>query len=450
MLDLDYAEDSEAETDANFVMTGTGGIVEIQGDRRGRAVQRGGVRARCWRSPAAASPSSSSCRSSRSSDGRPTTSAQRGDTLVVATHNPGKLREIADLLAPVRPGGGRRPPTLGLPEPEETGTTFEENAALKARRRGDGRRRCRRSPTIPASCVDALGGAPGIYSARWAGPAKDFGAAMRAVEDELAALGATTPEQRRAAFVAVLCLAWPDGASETFRGEVDGTLVWPPRGDARLRLRPDVPARRLRPHLRRDDGRGEAWPPTRLGRPVAPRPRLRALRPRKAGRRMSESEPGFGVYVHWPFCAAKCPYCDFNSHVRHQPPDQARFAAAFAREIATTAARAPGRTVTSIFLGGGTPSLMEPATVGADPRRGRRSTGRSPPDAEVTLEANPSSVEAERFRGYRAAGVNRVSLGVQALNDADLQIPRPAAQCRGGAARRSRSRARPSRGSPST
>jgi oxygen-independent coproporphyrinogen-3 oxidase len=132
-------------------------------------------------------------------------------------------------------------------------------------------------------------------------------------------------------------------------------------------------------------------------------------------------EPGFGVYVHWPFCAAKCPYCDFNSHVRHQPPDQARFAAALAREIATTAARAPGRTVSSIFLGGGTPSLMEPATVGVilDAVAKRWTVA---PDAEVTLEANPSSVEADRFRGYRSAGVNRVSLGVQSLNDADLRF----------------------------
>jgi putative oxygen-independent coproporphyrinogen III oxidase len=132
-------------------------------------------------------------------------------------------------------------------------------------------------------------------------------------------------------------------------------------------------------------------------------------------------EPGFGVYVHWPFCAAKCPYCDFNSHVRHQPPDQERFAAAFAREIATTADRAGGRTVSSIFLGGGTPSLMAPATVGAilDAIAAHWIVA---PDAEVTLEANPSSVEAERFRGYRAAGVNRVSLGVQALNDKDLRL----------------------------
>jgi oxygen-independent coproporphyrinogen-3 oxidase len=128
----------------------------------------------------------------------------------------------------------------------------------------------------------------------------------------------------------------------------------------------------------------------------------------------------FGVYVHWPFCASKCPYCDFNSHVRFDPPDQARFAAAFARELETTAARVPGRTVTSIFLGGGTPSLMQPATVGAVldaiARVWSVSSG-----CEISLEANPTSVEAERFRGFRAAGVNRVSLGVQALNDADLK-----------------------------
>jgi len=132
-------------------------------------------------------------------------------------------------------------------------------------------------------------------------------------------------------------------------------------------------------------------------------------------------EPGFGVYIHWPFCAAKCPYCDFNSHVRHHAPDQKRFAAAFAREIETIAARSPGRTVSSIFLGGGTPSLMEPATVGAilDAVAAHWTVA---DDAEVTLEANPSSVEAGRFRGYRTAGVNRVSLGVQALNDRDLRF----------------------------
>jgi oxygen-independent coproporphyrinogen-3 oxidase len=132
------------------------------------------------------------------------------------------------------------------------------------------------------------------------------------------------------------------------------------------------------------------------------------------------STAGFGVYLHWPFCAAKCPYCDFNSHVRHSRPDEAAYVAAFRREIAHRAALSPGRDVTSIFLGGGTPSLMQPATVAAllDAVAEAWPTAR---DIEVTLEANPTSVDAERFAGYRSAGVNRVSLGVQALNDRDLK-----------------------------
>src|SRR2546421_4531313 len=131
------------------------------------------------------------------------------------------------------------------------------------------------------------------------------------------------------------------------------------------------------------------------------------------------ADPGFGVYVHWPFCLSKCPYCDFNSHVRHAAIDEDRYLRAFTAEIAATAHRIPGRTVSSVFFGGGTPSLMRPATVGAILDAIARHW--SVPDfAEVTLEANPGSVEAARFRGYRAAGVNRVSLGVQALDDASL------------------------------
>lgn len=137
--------------------------------------------------------------------------------------------------------------------------------------------------------------------------------------------------------------------------------------------------------------------------------------------RRDDGSPGFGVYIHWPFCAAKCPYCDFNSHVRHQPVDQERFADAFRREMAEMRERTGPRDVTSIFLGGGTPSLMKPETVGAvlDAVAAHWTV---PDGIEITLEANPTSVEAERFRGYRAAGVNRVSLGVQALNDADLRF----------------------------
>jgi oxygen-independent coproporphyrinogen-3 oxidase len=129
---------------------------------------------------------------------------------------------------------------------------------------------------------------------------------------------------------------------------------------------------------------------------------------------------GFGVYLHWPFCAAKCPYCDFNSHVRFGGVDQDRFVAAFQREIAHAAGETGARTVGSIFLGGGTPSLMKPATVGALLDAVARHWTIAP-DAEITLEANPSSVEADRFRGYRTAGVNRVSIGVQALDDRDLK-----------------------------
>jgi putative oxygen-independent coproporphyrinogen III oxidase len=128
------------------------------------------------------------------------------------------------------------------------------------------------------------------------------------------------------------------------------------------------------------------------------------------------ANPPFGVYIHWPFCLSKCPYCDFNSHVRRAAIDEARFVRAFAAEIAATAARVPDRTVATIFLGGGTPSLMQPATVGAILESVARHWTIAP-DVEVTLEANPTSVEAARFRGYRSAGVNRVSLGVQSLDD---------------------------------
>ncbi|MGL4325203.1 MAG: radical SAM family heme chaperone HemW, partial [Beijerinckiaceae bacterium] len=132
------------------------------------------------------------------------------------------------------------------------------------------------------------------------------------------------------------------------------------------------------------------------------------------------ADPGFAVYVHWPFCASKCPYCDFNSHVRFAPVDEARHVAAFKRELARQKVWKPHAEVRSIFFGGGTPSLMKPETVGAI-IDAVAATWTLESNAEITLEANPTSVEATRFRGYRAAGVNRVSLGVQAMNDADLR-----------------------------
>ena len=129
-------------------------------------------------------------------------------------------------------------------------------------------------------------------------------------------------------------------------------------------------------------------------------------------------DPGFGVYIHWPFCLSKCPYCDFNSHVRDSI-DDARWRAAFLRELEHYANETSGRRVTSVFFGGGTPSLMAPETVAALIER-IGALWRLDPAAEITLEANPTSVEAGRFAGFRAAGVDRLSLGVQALDDRAL------------------------------
>ena len=148
--------------------------------------------------------------------------------LVIATHNAGKLREFEELLRPFDLSllGAA---ALGLEEPEETGSTFRGNAILKAQAAA----RASRFVALADDsglCVDALDGAPGVYSARWAGATKDFGAAMARVERELEAHAAPPPW--RAAFVSVLALAWPDGAVETFEGRVDGSLVFPPRGTA--------------------------------------------------------------------------------------------------------------------------------------------------------------------------------------------------------------------------
>ena len=135
---------------------------------------------------------------------------------------------------------------------------------------------------------------------------------------------------------------------------------------------------------------------------------------------MTGNKPLLGLYVHWPFCKAKCPYCDFNSHVASGPVDQERWRAALMRELETLAARAPDHRLISIFFGGGTPSLMPPETVAALVERAGR-IWPSSNDSEITLEANPTSAEAGRFAAFRAAGINRLSLGIQALNDAGLK-----------------------------
>ncbi|HYI38952.1 MAG TPA: radical SAM family heme chaperone HemW [Allosphingosinicella sp.] len=133
-----------------------------------------------------------------------------------------------------------------------------------------------------------------------------------------------------------------------------------------------------------------------------------------------EGEGSLALYIHWPFCVSKCPYCDFNSHVR-ESVDQSAWREALLRDLAWEAEAFPGRPITSIFFGGGTPSLMEPATVAALIEAARGHWGLAP-DAEITLEANPSSVEAARFADLAAAGVNRVSLGLQSLDDDALHF----------------------------
>ena len=141
--------------------------------------------------------------------------------------------------------------------------------------------------------------------------------------------------------------------------------------------------------------------------------------PADSGSQADWREGGFGLYIHWPFCLSKCPYCDFNSHVWREV-DQPRWRQALLVEMRAAHARAPDRAVDTVFFGGGTPSLMPPETVDALIREADRLWGLSC-RAEITLEANPTSIEAERFRAYAEAGVNRVSMGAQALNDADLR-----------------------------
>ena len=192
--------------------------------------------------------------------------------LVIATHNPGKLAEMRELLASygidaISAG------ELGLAEPKETGMTFRDNARIKAQAAA-------KATGLPAFAddsglaVDVLDGAPGIHSARWAGPDRNFRRAMEMIEEKLRKRGATTPERRKAHFVSALCVAWPDGHVEEFEARVAGTLVFAAARRAGIWLRPDVPAGRPRTHLRRNGKRGKARLAASRKGLVAPRPRL--------------------------------------------------------------------------------------------------------------------------------------------------------------------------------
>ena len=418
---------------------------------------------------------------------------QRGDRLVVASHNPGKVWEIKELIGPygldaVSAGN------LGLPVPEETETTFQGNATIKARAAAEGAGLAALADNSGLE-IDALGGAPGVYSADWAGPSRDFGLAMQRVHDALAERGAWQGAPPMANFISVLCLAWPDGSIRIFEGRVHGTIVWPPRGGngfgydpifvadgAQLTFGEMEPAAkyaishrtrafekfraacleevgdvepppsecvgrdleglhaaarnlstkaelvRFIGNLRADLARnGKSWENPDLPRyleamqawisdndiPDAPKWRIiaKALMAASSIRVIAVTapdaatapgnraeDPGFGIYVHWPFCAQKCPYCDFNSHVRHAGWDEARFLAAYKRELDHARSLSGPLAVASIFFGGGTPSLMKAETAAAILDH-IASLWTVTPGAEITLEANPGSVEAGQIQG---------------------------------------------------
>ena len=269
---------------------------------------------------------------------------------------------------------------------------------------------------IPASCVDALDGAPGIFSARWAGPDKDF--RRRDDAGRAAAAGARRHDAGRSAsahFVSALCVAWPDGHLEEVEARVDGTLVWPPRGTAGFGYDPIfLPDGHARTFGEMTSLEKHGLPPLGLG--LSHRARAFVKAARRSASTAADRKPAFGVYVHWPFCLSKCPYCDFNSHVRHAPIDEERFVRAFAREIETTAARAPGRVVSLDLSRRRHAVADEAANRRRDPRcdrqalarrRRRRNHARSQPDQRRGDALSRLSRRRRQPRLARRAGARR-------------------------------------------
>ena len=233
-------------------------------------------------------------------------SRQLTGPVVIATHNPGKLKEMRELLAPYgieAQSAGE----LGLAEPEETGKTFAQNARIKALAAAKATGQAAFADDS-GLVVDALGGEPGIHSARWAGPDKDFRAAMNRIQTLLIERNARTPEQRRAHFIAALCLAWPDGHVEEFEGCVDGVVALAAARRCRLRLRSIVSARRVRSHVRADE---------RARKSMGCRPRAKAFRIALAP---SSPWPRLAcAAIDAPSCAAKIHY-NFNEFSAAKSP----------------------------------------------------------------------------------------------------------------------------------
>ena len=341
----------------------------------------------------------------------------------------GALRHRGGVGRRARPRASRRRPARRF-------------APMHASRRKPPPRRpaCRPSRTIPGS--RSMRSAASPASTRRAGPARTRISARDATRRRRSCIerGAIAPDRRRAHFVSALCVAWPDGHLEEFEahGRRHAGLAAARRRWAsatiRCSCRTAMPAPSARCRARRSTACRRAAKACRTAPAPSSSWRRRVLSSDEHRAEHSASTSTGRSACRNARIATSTATCAMP------PIDEARFVRAFTAEIAATAARVPGRTVSTIFFGGGTPSLMQPATVGAILDAIARHWTVAP-DVEVTLEANPTSVEATRFRGYRAAGVNRVSLGVQALDDAALKAARPAAH-RARGARRGRGRAR--------